>query len=279
MEADYSQLEQAWLAVVSGDKQLVEDLNNGIDFHSLTVSYLLDMDYEIVYNKVKAGDEEFTAHRKKAKSMRFAANYGAGANTIAKRAGISLELAKKFLEMERERFKGVTAWQHKVKAEVERSKEAVVFKNEETGEDEHKLRGRYMSPSGRIYTFYGKEAPEWMQEKGTYVTFSPTEIKNYPVQGGATGDVVPLMVGKLYRRLRAAKHLRENVLLIGTVHDSVVLDVNAAQVDVRRIARSVKHCLDQVREEVWKAWKLYVGVNVVSEVTWGESWGAQTEKL
>jgi DNA polymerase I-like protein with 3'-5' exonuclease and polymerase domains len=49
-------------------------------------------------------------------------------------------------------------------------------------------------------------------------------LKNWPIQGFATGDVVPMMVGILLRKLEDAK-LTPDVKLVMTVHDSVVLDV------------------------------------------------------
>lgn len=56
------------------------------------------------------------------------------------------------------------------------------------------------------------------------LTFSPTELKNWPIQGFATGDVVPMMVGILLNNLE--KHgFTDKAKLVMTVHDSVVLDV------------------------------------------------------
>jgi len=56
------------------------------------------------------------------------------------------------------------------------------------------------------------------------MTFSPTELKNWPIQGFATGDIVPMMVGILLRNLEDAKLVDKGACLVMTVHDSVVLD-------------------------------------------------------
>ena len=56
------------------------------------------------------------------------------------------------------------------------------------------------------------------------VDFSPTKIKNYPVQGFATGDIVPECTGRMFRAIIAEEHLRNLLLMINTVHDSNLFD-------------------------------------------------------
>jgi DNA polymerase I-like protein with 3'-5' exonuclease and polymerase domains len=51
--------------------------------------------------------------------------------------------------------------------------------------------------------------------------FSPTELKNYPIQGLATGDIVPMMLGVIFRMFRH----REGVKMLNTIHDSLMFDV------------------------------------------------------
>ena len=71
-------------------------------------------------------------------------------------------------------------------------------------------------PSGRQYAFPKAERMPWGGS-----SFS-TQIKNYPVQGFATADIVPLAC------INIQELLEENntkSLLINTVHDSIVADV------------------------------------------------------
>ena len=49
-----------------------------------------------------------------------------------------------------------------------------------------------------------------------------TQIKNYPVQGFATADIVPLACINIYNLMREKK---VKSLLINTVHDSIIADV------------------------------------------------------
>ena len=72
--------------------------------------------------------------------------------------------------------------------------------------------------SGRQYAFPNVE------RKGKRVTHF-TMIKNYPVQGFATGDVVPVL-NEMHKRLRQKKSC-----LVNTVHDSMVVDVHPDEKD------------------------------------------------
>jgi DNA polymerase I len=51
-------------------------------------------------------------------------------------------------------------------------------------------------------------------------------IKNYPVQGFATGDVVPVVLMEMERRLMPLQSC-----LVNTVHDSTVVDVHPDEVE------------------------------------------------
>ena len=48
-----------------------------------------------------------------------------------------------------------------------------------------------------------------------------TQIKNYPVQGFATGDIVPLALLHIDHLLQGKKSC-----IVNTVHDSIVIDVH-----------------------------------------------------
>jgi DNA polymerase I-like protein with 3'-5' exonuclease and polymerase domains len=71
-------------------------------------------------------------------------------------------------------------------------------------------------PTGRQYAFPKVERMSWGGS-----SFS-TQIKNYPVQGFATADIVPLACINIQELLEEHK---TKSLLINTVHDSIVADV------------------------------------------------------
>ena len=72
-------------------------------------------------------------------------------------------------------------------------------------------------PSGREYYF-----PNIYRRKDGSSTQS-TAVKNYPVQGFATADIVPIACINVWNLL---KENNMKTLLINTVHDSVILDVH-----------------------------------------------------
>ena len=75
--------------------------------------------------------------------------------------------------------------------------------------------GRIQTPSGRQYQFDNMKR----RANGSVTNF--TMIKNYPVQGFATGDVVPIVLLEFEKLLD--KHYS---CLVNTVHDSIVVDVH-----------------------------------------------------
>lgn len=76
---------------------------------------------------------------------------------------------------------------------------------------------RYIQiPSSRVYSF--KNA---VRRLNGSVTFH-TQIKNYPVQGFATGDILPVTMIEIWKLMKQHK---VKSLLVLTVHDSIVADV------------------------------------------------------
>ena len=85
-------------------------------------------------------------------------------------------------------------------------------------------------PSGREYYF-----PNIYRRKDGSSTQS-TAVKNYPVQGFATADIVPIACINVWNLL---KQNNMKTLLINTVHDSVILDVHPEEYS------QVLDCLNQ----------------------------------
>ena len=100
----------------------------------------------------------------------------------------------KFLE----KYKDIKVWHEQLQSE------AIRFK-------------RVKLPTGREYSFPYAERTPW--GGSTY----GTQIKNYPVQGFATADIVPLACINIYKLMKE-KNVKS--LLVNTVHDSIVADVH-----------------------------------------------------
>ena len=262
MQADFSQLEVIVLAVLSGDERLKEDLRAGVDMHCMSTAFLTGKPYERVLYKVKVEeDPKWIKLRKSAKGVSFAAQYGAGPKTISKNTGIDEEEVRKFLENYYDRYQTVGEWQSDVSAQV------TITRSPSKARTERGLpagKGFYVSPTNRRYVFTEYDAPEWVSS-GT--SFSPTQLKNYPVQGTATGDIVPLALGVLYRELR--KKLKK-VLLVNTIHDSVLLDIpKDMEIETARLVKRVLEDTPTYYEQVFhKAFDLPLKVDIEYGPTW-----------
>jgi len=244
VEVDFNQLEVVALAHVTDDKQLIKDISGGADIHSEL--------YKDMYGRYPTKEE-----RKPFKGRTFQLIYGAGAKAIAKQAKCSLEEATKFVNVFYGRYPNVAKWHKEFAALVDAYGRH--FKDKE-GSLEKFRTFVHTTPTGRRFVFteyYNENA--WSLSN---YTFSPTELKNYPIQGLATGDIVPMMLGVIFRKLIG----REDVKLLNTIHDSVLFDVKVEAIgdfilDIKEIFQNTHKYF----EETFKhplALKLNAGVSV-----------------
>lgn len=260
VEADYSQLEMIVLAALSGDRQLMTDIRNGTDMH--------DALYQSMHG-VPLPKEK----RKSFKRCAFALVYGGGVNAISKQGKCSEHEARRFKEAFYTRYPGVLAWHNTVFDGVEKSRTYEGEKDKETGLPIG--RGLYVSPISGRHLRFREYTQDVTWSRSPEVRFSNTETKNYPVQSGATADIVPLMVGKLYRVLRNNPELSDKALLIMTVHDSVLLDVHKDVLDETiRLVRQVLESAPKVVEETF-GYKFPLALKV--GVSYGPNWFEQEE--
>jgi len=248
IEVDFNQLEVVALAHVTKDKQLIADISSGVDIHSAL--------YKDMFGRMPTKEE-----RKPFKSRTFQLIYGAGAKAISKQAGCTLDEAKKFVDVFYGRYKEVGKWHTEFAAMVE--SKATNDLNEDGFREKFRTYA-HQTETGRKFCFseyYNEDT--WSTR--TY-NFSPTEFKNYPVQGLATGDIVPMMLGVIFRQLIG----RDDVKMVNTVHDSLMFDVMSDSSDafITEITTILK-CTHMYFEETFKiplALKLNAGASV------GKNW-------
>lgn len=201
LELDYSQLEMVALAYLAEDQQLIDDINNGRDMHREL--------YKEMYGRYPTDKE-----RKPFKRFSFLLVYGGGITTLMAQSGCDRKTAKRFIDTFYKRYIGVKEYHGRIVAYAE--KHAVVsYDPNKAGPQYHYY---HASPTGRHYIF-----TKYPNEYKGGLSFSPTELKNWPIQGFATGDVVPMMVGILLRKLED-DGLAKYAKLVMTVHDSVIID-------------------------------------------------------
>jgi hypothetical protein len=130
-------------------------------------------------------------------------------------------------------------------------------------------KGIFESVTGRLYTFWEQES-SWGDP-----SFKPTEMKNYPVQGLATGDMMALLRARMYRRWVVAPW-RSKALPINTVHDSVMWDCESEEV-AREVAKEVHEVVDSLSKEMLELWGVECPVPMKAETELGPTWANMTK--
>jgi DNA polymerase I-like protein with 3'-5' exonuclease and polymerase domains len=197
-----------------------------IDFAQLefrTAVYLAQDSQGMEDIKNKIDVHQYTADiigvsRQDAKAHTFKPLYGGVTGTEDEKRYYS-----KFLE----KYKDIKTWHEKLQSEAIRFKQIKL-------------------PTGREYAFPYAERTPW--GGSTY----GTQIKNYPVQGFATADIVPLACINIHKLMQEQK---VKSLLVNTVHDSIVADVYPGEEDV------MSKIFKQGTADVIPALKQYYNIN------------------
>ena len=263
MNADFSQLEIIVLAHVTQDKQLADDIQSGLDLHIMRAAELF----------IKKPSEVTDGERKLAKAFSFQLQYGSGAKNMAEKNNVPINLAKEFIDNYYRRYPDVKAWQNEMENQVQKASYPIVAKSPRG----YPIReSKLQSKTGRVYTFTEGDAPEFMQRRGKHTSFKPTEMKNYPIQGTATGDIVPMMLGKVYRWLIASE-FHEDALLINTVHDSIMLDIRREV--CYDVGVMVKRIMETAPQEYEDRFGERFELPLKVDVTYGPSWAEQPHTI
>jgi DNA polymerase-1 len=249
VEMDFSQLEMVGLAIVSDDKQLQEDISEGVDTHTE------------LYKKMY-GVAPSAAERKAFKPLTFGLVYGAGAKTLSEQGACSVADAKKFIEVFYDRYKGVKLWHDSMGVLAEKNK-ALTTKHTAKGMPMHAYLHRM--PTGRMYVFSTYDN-EWKSSP----SFSPTELKNWPIQGFSTGDIVPHMVGEITEYIYS-KGYGNCIKPIMTVHDSILFD--CASEKYLYIAENIRKLLNYTSSTIEHHFKINMPIALNVGMSVGKTWG------
>lgn len=272
-QSDFTSLEVYIQAVLTGDKQLIKDLIEGLDMHCKRAAAAHHVDYEFVVEMVKVKEDPvWILRRKKAKVFSFQRAYGAGAAKIAATTGMTIEEVEDLIAADLAMYPEIEPWYEKLTEHINRSKRGVrkVVPHPDFPAKQVELRtGFYRTPDNKLYTYLEQTSPKYIVEReGRFSSFSPTEIKNYVVQGeGAEWAKAAMWLAvRAFYKLRNFGGL---ALLINQVHDACYGDFHN---DVRFEAAALLHAaMESASEfmEFYFGWKQ--PVHVPSETTWGTS--------
>ena len=245
IEIDFSQLEIVGVACVSGCKELINDLCNGVDVHYRSGKK--------VFGWTDPSDMT-EKDRKVVKNVNFGLLYGGKAGGLAKQTGVSKDIVQALIDSFYEAYPGIKTWQKQVFTEVTQH----MYPHHISDRGEQVYAAEYNdSFSGRRFLFVEQKAPSWIRAKtGRGFSFSPQQTSNYPIQGFAGGDIVMIALTELWRAMRGY------VKFIMTVHDSIIMEGHDTS--------NLRQAMDEACEAVKKRFNLPVDLKY--DVTTGQHW-------
>lgn len=208
-EADGSQLEFRVAGQVSRDAQMVADiLDPTFDAHVTSAAAMKGLEYAELKARFDAKDPEAIAWRKAAKPDTFGPLYG-------KQFGSPEQLL--WIDEFRRRYSGFY--------EYAESNVHTVLAD-----------GVLMLPWGMRYYW-----PYARISSSGYINCA-TSVYNYPIQGFATAEIIPIAVASFRQRIAEAEDSGlikpGDIVILNTVHDSIICDIAASALDVwKDIAR------------------------------------------
>lgn len=122
--------------------------------------------------------------------------------------------------------------------------------------------GKVVSPTGREYIFTKFDGK-----------IRDTQVKNYTVQGTGA-DIMALARVSFFNRLKKLNY--QNALLVNTVHDSLVMDVDENTVDVDKIISTMHEVFDDIPSNFKKLFGVEWNVPMSCEVNAGYNWEDMT---
>tara|TARA_R110001599_G_scaffold236174_1_gene435382 strand:- start:2154 stop:2906 length:753 start_codon:yes stop_codon:yes gene_type:complete len=138
------------------------------------------------------------------------------------------------------KYKGIAAWHKKL------GDEALRF-------------NKITNVSGRQYAFPNVRR----RDNGMPSHF--TMIKNYPVQGFATGDIVPIVLNELHELLQPY-----NSVVVNSVHDSMVVDIHPDE--EQQVIDIIELLNKDINALVKKTYNVEMNVPLLLEAKIGSNW-------
>jgi DNA polymerase-1 len=237
MEVDLSQIEWRVAAELSADQEMLREINNGIDQHTATCTDLMELPYS-------------KENRTDAKIFNFRMIYGGtpyGFYMDSKMPKFTLKKWEAVFRNFYAKYWGLEDWQNRNIGEVMRE-------------------GVLTTITGRRFTFH-----KTLRKEGIDV-YNERQIKNYPVQGIAGGDILPLLAVIIRRGLHAAG-LESRLIL--TVHDSIIIDY--VDTERERVTKLCSIVVNNLREYVERYFDIKWFSSLGGEIEIGPNWGSMEE--
>lgn len=206
--ADYSQIELRLLAHLSGDPAFVEAFRAGGDIHRQTASIIFDIPLDQVTSEM----------RSRAKTINFATIYGQGAHALSRQLKIEHAVAKDFIRLYFERFRGIREY---LDSMIE-----------------------FARTHGYVQTIFNRRRyiPELREKNFNIRAFGERTAANSPIQGSAA-DLIKIAMIRIDKALTDGNF---NSKMLLQVHDELVFEVPPDELSV--IQSLVKHEMENAAE-------------------------------
>lgn len=239
-ETDGSGLEFRVAGFLGQDPQIMADLTDPrFDPHITSAAAMEGKDYDTLYDAYKSGDKAVKKIRDGAKASTFAPLYGATKG--------SKKQERWYSEFKR-RYAALEAVQRGWVAEVLRTKQLIL-------------------PWGMRFFF-----PNARMSASGYVNVG-NAVYNYPCQSLATADLIPISIVYLWHTIKA-RGLQNKIVLINTIHDSVVCEIHPSV--VAEYEEIVKECFTTlVYKYIDKVYHMTFNVPLACETVIGRYWGEE----
>ena len=271
-QSDFTALEIYIQAILSQCRQLITDLLAGLDLHCVRVSQKEGIEYDEAHRLCKVeAVPEWDKKRTDAKVFSFQRAYGAGVKKISDSTGIPIEDVEALVAAELERYPEIEPFFAAVGNRISQAKvptNTYIQHPDKPGLTIQLGRGYYRTPDNKLYSYREQPSPAYMLKRGVEKSFSPTEIKNYIVQGtgGEWAKAAMWLALKLFYKY---KNFGGLALLVNQVHDAIYGDFDAS-VSLRAAA-----ALHAAMEEASTFMEWYFGwpipVPVPSDTTIGKT--------
>lgn len=252
VEIDCKQLEVCALAEITGDPVLIKEMNDGVDIHRANAASW----------KRKTLKDVTDEERKAAKKMSFQMQYGASAKGMAAKLGLEVAETKAFLDAYFAKYKCVSGISDYLALQSKRNSQEI-----EPLSKQHSI--PVDTPTGAAYTagvYQNKYNGKWEP--------SFTQMKNYPVQGFATGDFVPLVLNMMQAEIEGFS-LQDTVLFCNTIHDSGMFDCHVDSLACLLFV--FEKVFNDIPETFKELFDYELKVNYTYTVKIGQTWGDMQE--
>ena len=196
---------------------------------------------------------------------------GAGAKKISDSTGLPIEEVEALIAADNERYPEIEPFYEAVTDQIKAGRKPtgiVVPHPGVAGKVCHIGRSYYRTPDGKLYEYSESPSPEYLVKRGVTASFSPTEIKNYIVQGEG-GEWAKAAMWLAVRAFYARQNFGGLALLVNQVHDALYADAcSTVAFDAAALLHASMEAASDFMEWYFD-WP--IPVPVPSDTSWGAS--------